>query len=238
MVPEQVPTKPDHSSSFIVKLWELLDDEASAKYIHEHLSEIQTNASLAEAAIVRRMLFVLVLAAVFVLLRSASITEISVAQVTVRDVPFLSKLIPVIMSYCFYDIQHLTSMLLLYSITVSLVLTRTSPAIVQHDIEQIVLPPSTFTSEGMLARGTKGAITEIVTVFSILKMTVLAGLGPIAFVVYSQIQLFREFGSRDAWVWLGLVACTLLIVVGSLSSGQMLLYVGIRDIVQGRDPTA
>jgi len=174
----------------------------------------------------RLTLLIVFLSIIFELFIGASIAEVTVGSVKLKDYTVIQKVLPAAISYLYYDMATFAMIVWFQSTTYSYIVRYLYRIFYDDDLYLIVTFADTFSAEDFIGRNTEGFKKNLINFISVVLRAAII-IVPFSFIVYAFYQCFSVFGRTDILLWLSLALSALFFLQAFL-----ILYQGkkiVRD---------
>jgi hypothetical protein len=199
------------TTSFRTRAANAFPDCSSLELKLHYLDWVRENWASAAAQFRRTTLYILATVVVFELIKTDTVTEVSVGPIKTGELTLVFKLIPALTAFLLYEMLTLSYAGNRYSDAYRAALHRVEPKILEEKLDRITAPAVLSLFGGVrLVDGFSEAPgrTDILKVASIITVALFL-VGVLYFELHAYDVLFSRYGADDALVWVSLAVAAL-----------------------------
>lgn len=189
--------------SNIIEIWK--DNNISEKAKEEIKNRLYTNASDLESKYNASQNITILLSFILILIVNSSITGLSLGPAKVEDFSLIKFILPVLVSYKFYDLSLKLSMRrFLHEAINSIEIIEKRSYLFNKSLLYLIRPESSFNSRSFIDDNLRGMYSFIGSMKLVL-IGVIISFGNIFLYIYIFWSLFQEHGFNTFFIWISLV---------------------------------
>jgi hypothetical protein len=196
-------------------------DHDSREYAKEYLSCISSNNQFLETETRRSLIRSFLLFGLFFLLIGASVEEVTLGPIKIKDISIIEKFLPLLVAVNYYELISLIIMRRLFLETEGRMVEILSKNIYKNDLETFLFPNSIpLWSEKIFEKSYEGIVYKINDNINLF-ISLIIFLGAFLFEGYAFYMCFVLFGVSDIILWSVLIVSVLFLLKGFLTFWEM-----------------
>ncbi len=187
-----------------------LDGDAKKEYknrLYENLSTLEKKYNSSQ-----NMVFIFII--IFLLIINSSITGFSIGPAKIEDLSLLTRIIPIFISYKFYDLILKLAMRRFVHHAINRIELLENPKIYYSNLDFLAKPESNLNTMDYIGKKLKG-ITEAMTDAYVITNGIFLLLGTLAFYIYAYNFILTKYGFNDYLSWVA-IAITLFFYINQI----------------------
>lgn len=202
--------------------------EQGRSYAREFLAEVRTNWRVADSALMRNVLLMLVMAAVFELINRNEVGGFSFAGVEVRNLSVVQIVIPVIVGFLYMETWELVALFQYYERIHFRVQSWMFPHLRRTSLARVLVPMPFGGKAPYWRLGNRSVTSRVAGVADLIRVIVLM-LTPAVFLAYAFVQTFSHATMPVVFWLVSIIIVVVTVVPAAVESINVVGNWDIRD---------